>query len=175
MLGSSNTFDPNTAIPSLAGKVYVVTGGSAGIGYGISAHILQHGPAKLYLIGKKEEHLAEAEEGLKAYGDTSVVELIRCDLEDLAQTNSVAKKLGVKAIRPFMKDPVDEGCRPMLFVATSPDVAAEGIDGAYVVPDRKVTEMSKQALDEELQERCWNLVEGILKDKLGADLAYGTE
>ncbi|KAL4779016.1 hypothetical protein BJX76DRAFT_106474 [Aspergillus varians] len=32
MFRSSNTFTPNTDIPDLSGKVYVVTGGSAGIG-----------------------------------------------------------------------------------------------------------------------------------------------
>lgn len=32
MFGSNNKFDPNTDIPDLSGKVYVVTGGSAGIG-----------------------------------------------------------------------------------------------------------------------------------------------
>ena len=32
MFGSNNKFDPNTDIPDLTGKVYVVTGGSAGIG-----------------------------------------------------------------------------------------------------------------------------------------------
>ena len=70
MFGSSNTFDPNKDIPDLSGKVhiatrmlwsstktsqvFVVTGGSAGIGFGICAHILQHNPAALYLLGKKE-------------------------------------------------------------------------------------------------------------------------
>lgn len=32
MFGSSNSFDPNKDIPDLSGKVFVVTGGSAGIG-----------------------------------------------------------------------------------------------------------------------------------------------
>lgn len=41
-------------------------------------------------------------------------------------------KVGVTAVKPFMKDPVDEGCRPALFAATSKDVAKEGIQGQYV-------------------------------------------
>ena len=41
-------------------------------------------------------------------------------------------KVGVAAIRPFMKDPVDEGCRPALFAATSEDVVKDGIQGQYV-------------------------------------------
>ncbi|KAI2635620.1 hypothetical protein GGS26DRAFT_604566 [Hypomontagnella submonticulosa] len=319
----SNKFDPNTDIPDLSGKVFVVTGGSAGIGYGISAHILQHGCAKLYLLGKKEEHLAEAEEGLKKYGDVSRVEFIKCELEDLKQTDEVARSLeskidqldalvlnaglgvglygetkdgldshmqvnviaqhhlarillpklisthnsrlcfqsselhrigtsdvefkdvaelnrdigasklysrtklaqillcrafhrrklrgelglvpgmspwinathpgGVatdqpnqaveaygtvgnllsKVVKPLMKDPLDEGCRPILFAATSDAVVEEKIDGQYIIPDRKISDVSNQAKDEELQERCWRLVEEILKEKLGT-LPYDT-
>ncbi|KAI1736743.1 NAD(P)-binding protein [Xylaria scruposa] len=288
MFGSSNKFNPDTDIPDLSGRVYVLTGGSAGIGYGIAAHILQHNCEKLCLIGKREEHSAEAHDSLRKYGDISRVELIQCEFEDLQQTHEVAQKLasqlqrldalilnaglgvgpygetkdgldshmqssdmhristsgvefrdvseinkdigatalyarsklaqvllcralhrrkmrgelgftpnqapwinathpggvvtdqqdqaveaygtlgkiGVKAMRPFMKDPVDEGCRPMLFAATSDAVAKEKIDGVYIVPDRKVTDPSQQAQDEELQERCWNLVEDILQQKL---------
>ncbi|KAK9784113.1 putative NAD(P)-binding protein [Seiridium cardinale] len=318
MFGKRDKFDPNTDVPNLSGKVYVVTGGSAGIGFGISAHILQHGCSKLFLLGRKEEHLAEAEEGLKKYGDTSRLELIQVDFGDIRQTDQVAKQLasrlerldalilnaglgvgpysltkdgleshmqvnvfaqyhlttvllpklisspesrlcfqsseyhrlgtgdvhfrdiseinndmgastlyarsklalvllcralyrrkvsgalglqpgaapyinathpgavvtdqqdqaieaygtlgktGVKAIRPFMKDPVDEGCRTMLFAATSPDIVEDGIDGEYIVPDCKVTNVSDQGKDEELGERLWELTESILREKLKA-------
>lgn len=41
-------------------------------------------------------------------------------------------KIGVKAIRPFMKDPVDQGCRSALFAATSEDVVKEKLQGQYV-------------------------------------------
>lgn len=317
----NNTFDPNKDLPSLAGKTYVVTGGSAGIGYGICAHLLQHNVSKLYLLGKKEEHLAEASQNLTKYGDTSKISTIQIDLEDLHQTDRVAKdlttkltqldglvcnaglgvgeyaetrdgvdshmqvnvfaqhhlamhllpalaatpgsrlvlqssefhrlgtegvqfrdlaemnrdigpsklyarsklaqvllvqalvrrktagklglkaggppfvnathpgavntdqpeqavdaygmvgKLGVKAVRPFMKEPVDEGCRPALFAAASEDVVRDAIDGKYIVPDRKVVDISKQAKDEELQERCWRLTESVLREKLG-NLSY---
>ncbi|EME38376.1 hypothetical protein DOTSEDRAFT_67153 [Dothistroma septosporum NZE10] len=320
-LGLNNTFDPNKDIPDLSGKTYVVTGGSAGIGFGICAHLLQHNCAALYLLGKKEEHLTEAQEGLKKYGDTSKVHPIQIELEDLRHTDQVAKrlkdeltqldglilnaglgvgpyneskdgidthmqvnvlaqhhlmmvllatlaktpdsrialqssdlhrpapsdtafasvaelnqdigamnlynrsklaqvllvralhrrkqqsrlglipssspwinathpgavstdqqeqaieaygtpgKLGVKAVRPFMKDPLDEGCRPILFAVTAREVGEEKIDGAYIVPDRKVTEPSKQAKDEELGERLWRLTKEILENKIG-DLPY---
>ncbi|KAM5526416.1 oxidoreductase bli-4, mitochondrial [Fusarium oxysporum f. sp. phaseoli] len=293
MLGSSNKFDPNTDIPDLSGKVFVVTGGSAGIGYGISAHTLQHSCQKLYLLGKKQHHLDEAAEGLKQYGDISRVEFIQIELEDFHHTDQVAKrlaseldrldalvlnaglgvglygetkngidsymlclqssdlhraalsdikfadlqeinqdigptylynrtklaqvllvralyrrkqqgqlgmqpgrgpwinathpggvrtdqqeqaidayrtlgKIGVAVIRPFMKDPIDQGCRPILFAATSNTIKEENIDGSYIVPDCKVTEASSQALDEDLQEKLWALTEKILKGKLGS-------
>lgn len=66
-----------------------------------------------------------------------------------------------------MKDPVDEECRSMLFVATSNAVAEKKIDGEYIVPDRKVTSPSSQSQDEASQDRCWDLGEGILMQKLG--------
>ena len=44
----------------------------------------------------------------------------------------VMGKIGVAAVRPFLKDPTDEGCRPALFAATSQDVAKEHLQGVYV-------------------------------------------
>lgn len=41
-------------------------------------------------------------------------------------------KVGVTAVRPFLKDPVDEGSKSALFAATSEDVARERIQGQYV-------------------------------------------
>ena len=305
--------------------MYVVTGGSAGIGFGICAHLLQHNCERLYLLGKKEEHIAEAEEGLKKYGDVSRVKSIQIELEDLQHTDSVAKqlvsdltqmdglvlnagvgvgpysetkdgidshmqvnlfaqhhlammllplllktpdsrlvlqssefhrmmtsnpsfesldevnkdigamplyartklaqvllvrfmhrlksdpnnklglkaeqspwilathpggvvtdqqeqaieaygtkgKLGIKAVRPFMKDPVDEGCRSALYAATATEIGTKKIDGEYLVPDCKVTDVSKEAKDEELANRLWKLTETVLRDKLG-NLDYAT-
>lgn len=93
--------------------------------------------------------------------------------EQAVEAYGTMGKLGVKAVRPFMKKPLDEGCRAALFAATCPDVARDQIDGEYIVPDRKVTEVSKQARDEELAERCWKLVETVLHEKLGS-LGYAT-
>lgn len=72
-----------------------------------------------------------------------------------------------------MKDHVDGGCRPALFAGRSGRIV-EKIDGAYIVPDCKMTELSSQAQDEELQERLWNLTVHLLKERFG-DLRYLTE
>ncbi|KAF2435211.1 NAD(P)-binding protein [Tothia fuscella] len=71
---TGNSFNPDKDIPDLSGKVYVVTGASAGIGFGIAAHILQHNPQKLYILSNKEHHADEAIEELKEWGDVSKVE-----------------------------------------------------------------------------------------------------
>ena len=113
---TGNKFDPNKDIPDLSGKVsqlengqfsiqrlgygadyyykvYIVTGGTAGIGFGITAHLLQHNASKILLLSQKEEHADEAIEELKKYGDASKVHWVQCDLKDLKKTNEVAQQL----------------------------------------------------------------------------------
>lgn len=107
---TGNKFDPNTDIPDLSGRVYIVTGGSAGIGFGIVAHLLQHNAAKILLLSNKKQHAEQAMEELKEYGDPSRVHWVHCDLSDLKQTLSVAKTLAaeekkVDAVRPSSPPP----------------------------------------------------------------------
>ncbi|KAI9824055.1 MAG: hypothetical protein M1832_002123 [Thelocarpon impressellum] len=303
--------------------VYVVTGGSAGIGFGILAHLLEHSPAKVYLLSNKEDHADQAMQELKKYGDAENVEWVKCDLADIKATDEVAKKLkgdlskldglvcnaglgvgkysmtkdnleahfqvnhlsqmhllltllpvlqstpqsrivlqssefhrmapsdvkfasvsevntdvgpanlyhrtklaqvlfvralvrrmaekklgfqnvtqvyanavhpggvstdqpeqaveaygwlgkaAVTAFRPLMADPIEQGCRPALFATTSQDIVADDIQGQYIVPDRKVTDPSKQAQDDALGEHLWKLSEEILLEKLST-LPYKT-
>jgi WW domain-containing oxidoreductase len=72
---------------------YIITGGSAGIGFGITAHLLQHNADKVIILSNKEEHARSAIEELKEYGDTSKVEWKQCNLQDLKATDRVAKEL----------------------------------------------------------------------------------
>jgi uncharacterized protein YbjT (DUF2867 family) len=41
-------------------KAYVVTDGTAGIGIGIVAHLLQHRPSKIYILSQKPERTDSA-------------------------------------------------------------------------------------------------------------------
>jgi len=79
-----------------------------------------------------------------------------------------AGKVGVQAIRPFMKDPVAQGCRPALFAAVSPDIVKDQIQNSYIIPDKKVQEPSKQARDEKLQRNLWRLTKEVLESRLGS-------
>ncbi|KAF2015298.1 hypothetical protein BU24DRAFT_461549 [Aaosphaeria arxii CBS 175.79] len=67
--------------------------------------------------------------------------------ENAVEAYDTFGKLGAKAVRPFMKDSVDEGCRPALFAATSDDILRAKTQGAYIVPDRKVADPSKKSKD----------------------------
>ena len=73
-----------------------MTGGTAGIGFGIAAHLLQHNASKLILVSQKEEHAEGAMEELKKYGDTNRVHWVQCDLKDLKRTNEVAQQLKIE-------------------------------------------------------------------------------
>jgi WW domain-containing oxidoreductase len=70
-----------------------VTGGSAGIGFGRCAHLLQHNPERIYLLSNKEDHADESIQKLGEWGNTSKVEWKKCNLEDLEQTKQVAEEL----------------------------------------------------------------------------------
>jgi WW domain-containing oxidoreductase len=93
---------------------------------------------------------------------------VKTDQQDQAvEAYGTLGKIGVAAVRPFMKDPVSEGCRSALFAATSPDIAKEQVQNSYIVPDRKVTETSKQAMDEDLSLNLWKLTKQVLESKVG--------
>ncbi|KAF2448705.1 hypothetical protein P171DRAFT_353416, partial [Karstenula rhodostoma CBS 690.94] len=80
-------------------------------------------------------------------------------------------KIGVRLVRPFLADPVDQGCRPALFATASPDIVTKQIQGAYIVPDRKPTDPSSQAKDETLSTNLWRLTKEVLESKIG-NLSY---
>ncbi|EMD32269.1 hypothetical protein CERSUDRAFT_88268 [Gelatoporia subvermispora B] len=63
----SKSFNPTTDIPSLAGRVFLITGGNAGIGYTTCQHLARHG-AKVYLGARSEERGKAAVERLKSEG-----------------------------------------------------------------------------------------------------------
>jgi len=52
--------------------------------------------------------------------------------EQAVEAYGTKGKIGVAAVRPFLKDPVDEGCRPALFAATGEDIVKDGVQGQYV-------------------------------------------
>lgn len=93
---------------------------------------------------------------------------VKTDQQDQAvEAYGTLGKLGVAAARPFLKDPVAEGCRSALFAATSPDISTEQIQNSYIVPDRKVTKASKQAQDTNLSLNLWKLTKQVLEAKIG--------
>ena len=73
--------------------------------------------------------------------------------------------VGHKLIKPFLKDPISKGCRSALYAATSKEIEEKNITAQYIVPDKKVTNPSNKAQDDERGERLWALSEQLLKDR----------
>ncbi|KAF2762892.1 short chain dehydrogenase/reductase [Pseudovirgaria hyperparasitica] len=75
--------------PDLTGKTAVVTGGQAGIGREITAQLLLHGIAKVYVLARSEERFTAArsewvnQKGLKAADVENRTEFVQCDLSDI--------------------------------------------------------------------------------------------
>jgi len=82
--------------PDLSGKVAVVTGGSQGIGYGVTHTLLSHNVSKLYILSTDEQVVEGAKEAIAKDMGKDVAdrtEWIHCDLSDWKQVKDVAEKI----------------------------------------------------------------------------------
>lgn len=81
-------------IPDLSGKVYIVTGGSAGIGYGIVTALMDKNPKKVMFLSSREDRAMEKLHALDAPPER--VEWVQCDLQDLKEVDRVSLELRKK-------------------------------------------------------------------------------
>lgn len=89
-------------IPSLDGKVAVVTGGSQGIGYGCTYSLLSHGIQKLFILSVSKNVVNGAIEGIRnELGDEAArkVTWIQADLSDWKRAREVAEQIADKTDR----------------------------------------------------------------------------
>ncbi|KAI0343575.1 NAD(P)-binding protein [Trametopsis cervina] len=80
----SSSFDPSKDLLDLHGKVAIVTGGNAGMGFWIVHHLRRHG-AKVYLAARNEARATDALRRLDALGrenNDGAVEWLPLDLDD---------------------------------------------------------------------------------------------
>lgn len=80
-------------VPDLSGKVAVVTGGSEGIGYGVTHTLLSHNISKLFIVSLSSDVASDAINAIKGEmgGEAAKkVEWLQCDLSDWEQTGKVA-------------------------------------------------------------------------------------
>lgn len=82
--------------PDQTGKVAVVTGGSEGIGYGVTYTLLKHNISKVFILSVSPEVVQGAKEAVgKDLGKDKAdrTEWLKCDLTDWNETKSVAEKI----------------------------------------------------------------------------------
>ncbi|KAK7428217.1 putative oxidoreductase bli-4, mitochondrial [Neonectria magnoliae] len=82
--------------PDLTGKVAIVTGGSEGIGYGISHTLLKHNISKLFILSVSEEVAKSAKDAVakdlgKSFADNT--QWFQCDLANWNQVTEIADKI----------------------------------------------------------------------------------
>ncbi|KAH8176935.1 short chain dehydrogenase domain-containing protein [Sarocladium implicatum] len=83
-------------VPDLSGKVAVVTGGSEGIGYGVTHTLLKHNISKLFILSVSQEVVDGAKASIaKDLGQEAADRTIwyHCDLADWKETKDVAEKI----------------------------------------------------------------------------------
>lgn len=77
----------------------------------------------------------------------------------LIGTNYAARTL-------LMKDS-PEGALSALYAATAEEVKEKGLNGEYIVPNGTVQQADKRTLDEEFQDRLYNLIQECIEKDLG--------
>jgi NAD(P)-dependent dehydrogenase (short-subunit alcohol dehydrogenase family) len=80
------------SLPALSGRVYLVTGGNAGIGFHTVLQLAKHG-ARVYLGSRSAEKGNQAMNSIKASVPKADIALLQMDLMDLSSVVAAAKNL----------------------------------------------------------------------------------
>ncbi|KAL6242610.1 hypothetical protein RBB50_010256 [Rhinocladiella similis] len=91
---SSETFNPEKDIPSLADKVILVTGGNAGLGKETVLQLAKHNPHKIFLASRTEAKASDAIASIKASISQDVdIEFLPLDLASLPSVHEAADQV----------------------------------------------------------------------------------
>ena len=86
------TFHPESGLPDLSGRVFVVTGGSQGIGYWTVFHLAKH-HAKVYLCARDATRGTAAISEIKTQTPGAKVHLLLMELLDMKSVIAAAKEV----------------------------------------------------------------------------------
>ncbi|KAL6837395.1 hypothetical protein V8C40DRAFT_260409 [Trichoderma camerunense] len=95
-------FNPERDIPSLSGKVCLVTGANSGLGEAAVTAFAQHGPKKIYLAARSQIRAEEAIERIKASSAaarSANIEFLELDLASLESVKTAAARINAEADR----------------------------------------------------------------------------
>ncbi|KAH8097034.1 NAD-P-binding protein [Cristinia sonorae] len=95
---SSPQWDIDRDVPNLEGKVIIVTGGNAGLGFATVQHLVRHG-AKIYMASRSKEKVEAAIAKLDLREGAGSVEWLELDLGDPRKAKASAEKFLEKEAR----------------------------------------------------------------------------
>ncbi|KAK9318924.1 hypothetical protein V1517DRAFT_349555 [Lipomyces orientalis] len=96
---AKDTFEPAKDIPSLKGKVILVTGGNAGIGKATIRAIALHDPARIYLCARRRSAAETAAAELRAESQYNRIDVLDLDLASLDSVKKCAAEFNEKENR----------------------------------------------------------------------------
>ncbi|KAK2669538.1 Short-chain dehydrogenase/reductase SDR [Fusarium oxysporum f. sp. vasinfectum] len=86
-------FSPDTDIPSLKGKIILITGGNSGLGLETARQLLKHEPSRIFLACRSKAKFDQAVNELQQQGsNTDAVSFLALDLASLSSIKSAAKE-----------------------------------------------------------------------------------
>ncbi|GES64931.1 ab-hydrolase associated lipase [Aspergillus terreus] len=91
-VGREQSFNPDTDIPDLSGKVIFVTGGTSGLGAATVQNLAKHNPAHIYLSGRNANSASAVIQQVQDSGSSAKLTFLKCDLSSLASVKSAAEE-----------------------------------------------------------------------------------
>ena len=92
-------FDAEKEIPGLAGRVILITGGTAGLGYETALSFAAHGPAHIYFTGRSQPSADKLIKEVNEKFPKTPITFIKCDMASLKSVERAARELASKIDR----------------------------------------------------------------------------
>ncbi|KPM36216.1 hypothetical protein AK830_g10350 [Neonectria ditissima] len=110
------SFNPATDIPSLAGKVILITGANSGLGKQSSLELAKHNPALIWMAARSPEKGKEAVADVRRLVPDAAVTFLELDLSSFDSIKAAAKTVLASSLRLdiFMLNAGLMGCPPKL-------------------------------------------------------------